>query len=394
MDARQGISGAILGAVLGRLPYGELVVTWPGGEVQEFRGASDGPRAQITLRDSAAVRRALLGGSVGFAEGYMDGDWDTPDLPGLLEFGLANLVQSGTRGGPAPRKPLERALHAIRSNTPKRARRNIAYHYDLGNDFYELWLDDTMTYSSAMFCDPGVEENLSNAQRTKWDRLLDLLQPGSHDHLLEIGCGWGGFALHAAKQAGCKVTGITLSQEQHDFARKRVAEEGLEGQVEIRLQDYRELDQTYTGIASIEMFEAVGEKYWPVFFGKIGNLLQNGKRAAIQTITISEGSFERYRANPDFIQRYIFPGGMLPSPERFKAAALAEGLSVGEPVFFGRSYAATLESWLRRFDEAHDQVTALGFEERFIRMWRYYLAYSRAGFLSGNIDVMQVNLER
>lgn len=394
MGAGSGIGGLIVGALVGQLRCGELTVTWPNGASQEFRGAADGPRARVVVRDAAAVRRVILGGSIGFAEGYMRGDWDTPDLPGLLEFGELNLRRSDTRGTAAPRRPVERALHAIRANRPRRARRNIAHHYDLGNDFYQLWLDDSMTYSSALFCDDRSDEDLCDAQRRKWDRLLDLLQPGRRDHLLEIGCGWGGFALHAAKETGCKVTGITLSREQHDFACRRVAEEGLEGLVDIRIQDYREIDRTFTGIASIEMFEAVGEKYWPAFFGKVSDLLESGRRAAIQTITIREEAFERYRTNPDFIQRYIFPGGMLPSVERFAQAARSGGLSVGEPVFFGHSYAATLEGWLARFEAVRDQVMELGFDERFVRMWRYYLAYCRAGFRSGKIDVMQVSLER
>ncbi len=377
-----------------RLPVGELVTSWPDGAEQRFTGSEAGPSVRLDLHDLAAIRRTLLGGSIGFAEGYMNGEWDTPDLPGLLDFAHTSMELAGARGGRSARKPLQRALHALRSNSPSRARKNIAYHYDLGNEFYELWLDDTMTYSSAMFEGEAAEKDLSEAQRTKWNRLLDTLQPTSRDHLLEIGCGWGGFALHAARESGCRVTGITLSQEQHDFATTRVAEEGLEGLIDIRLQDYRDVDQTFSGIASIEMFEAVGEKYWPVFFGKVAELLEGGKRAAIQTITIKDSVFEGYRTDPDFIQRYIFPGGMLPSPERFNLAAADQGLRAGEPVFFGTSYAKTLEGWLSRFDDVHDQVVALGFDERFIRMWRYYLSYCRAGFRSGNVDVMQVALER
>ncbi len=395
MAAGPGLGGIILAVLLGDLSCGEIVIAWPDGTEQEFSGEEDGPSARLMINDKAAFRRALTGGSIGFAEGYMEGEWDTPDLPALLEFASTNMNRIDRRVGPALRKPVQRALHFMRTNTPGRAKRNIEYHYDLGNEFYELWLDDTMTYSSAIFCDEDDDEDLCEAQHSKWDRMLDLLQPGPKDHLLEIGCGWGGFALHAAKKAGCKVTGITLSEEQHEFARKRVEEEGLEGKVDIRLQDYRDVEDTFTGVASIEMFEAVGERYWPVFFGKVAEVLESGRRAAIQTITICEESFERYRCNPDFIQRYIFPGGMLPSPGRFFEAAMAQGLSLhGEPQFFGKSYAKTLEAWLERFDEVREQVLALGFSERFIRMWRYYLAYCRTGFDSGNIDVMQVTLER
>ena len=394
MGASPGLEGALIGSLLRGLSYGDLVIEWPDGSEQEFSGVEEGISARLVVKDKSAIRRALAGGSIGFAEGYMRGEWDTPDLSALLELGNTNIERIGRHKLASPRRPLLRALHAMRANGPSRARRNIAYHYDLGNDFYRLWLDDTMTYSSALFAGDSPRPDLGEAQRRKWDQLLNLLQPGSNDHLLEIGCGWGGFALHAAKEAGCKVTGITLSQEQHDFASARVAEEGLEGRVDIRIQDYREVDQKFTGIASIEMFEAVGQKYWPVFFGKVSDLLEHGRRAAIQTITIREESFEEYRTNPDFIQRYIFPGGMLPSPERFRHAASERGLCVSEPSFFGESYATTLEAWLARFDDVRDQVIGLGFDERFVRMWRYYLAYCRAGFRSNNVDVMHVTLER
>ncbi len=247
-----------------------------------------------------------------------------------------------------------------------------------------------MTYSSACF-DEGCTD-LETAQHAKYERILGLADPDTRSHLLEIGCGWGGFAVHAAKTSGCRVTGITLSREQYDHARARVAEEGLEGRIDIRLVDYREVPGVFDRIVSIEMFEAVGEKYWPVFFRRMRELLARGGTAALQTITIPEDRFESYRSDPDFIQRYIFPGGMLPSPERFTVAAHAAGLEPGEPHFFGHSYAETLEAWLARFEAAEDDVRALGFDERFIRMWRFYLAFCRAGFRYDTIDVMQVAL--
>jgi cyclopropane-fatty-acyl-phospholipid synthase len=247
-----------------------------------------------------------------------------------------------------------------------------------------------MTYSAACYEQDCTD--LAEAQHRKWDRILEIADPDSRSNLLEIGCGWGGFAIHAAKQAGCRVTGVTLSQEQHDFARARVAEEGLEDKVEIRLQDYRDVSEVYDRIVSIEMFEAVGEKYWPVFFGRVRELLKAGGAAALQTITIPEARFESYRTGPDFIQRYIFPGGMLPSPERFEQAAAAAGLSVDTPRFIGDSYARTLDTWLTRFDSVTDDVRALGFDDKFVRMWRFYLAFCRAGFSYGTINVMQVGL--
>jgi len=222
--------------------------------------------------------------------------------------------------------------------------------------------------------------------------ILDLIQPDSRDRILEIGCGWGGFAIHAAKAAGCRVTGLTLSQEQADLARARVHKEGLDGQIDIRVQDYREVPETYSGIASIEMFEAVGEKWWPTYFESVKTLLDPGGAAGLQVITIAEDRFEEYKREPDFLQRYIFPGGMLPSPERFRLAAVSARLTMGEPYFFGRDYARTLAAWSGRFESVLPQIRALGFDERFVRMWRYYLAYCKAGFEAGNVDVMQVRL--
>ncbi len=419
MDATRAVYAPVARSVLGRLGAGHLTVQWPDGTMEEFSGAEPGPSAVLEVRRGSAMRRLLASGSIGFAEGYMQGDWDTPDLLSLLDLAMANIQRGDLRSLPTPLKPAQRVWHRLNDNTHQGSKKNIEYHYDLGNDFYELWLDDTMTYSCALFdgkvhpeqkgCAPSAEaaghadvcappdpdaEVLCEAQRAKWDRLLDVLQPSRKDTILEIGCGWGGFAVHAAAQAECKVTGITLSQEQFDYARTKVEEAGLEGRVDIRLQDYRDIEETYSGIASIEMFEAVGERWWPTFFGSVRDRLQEKGRAAIQTITICDESFDAYRARPDFTQRYIFPGGMLPSPSRFVEVARAAGLAPGEPRFFGQSYARTLETWLDRFDDVWPQVEALGFDERFRRMWRYYLAYCRTGFRYENINVMQVALDR
>jgi cyclopropane-fatty-acyl-phospholipid synthase len=373
--------------MLRRLRVGTLAVSMPDGREHVFQGKEAGPSAQIVLHDERVLRRLIAGGSVAFGEAYMDCDWDTPDLDTLLALGLAN--ESAWSSSEAL-TPLRKLLRPLPDNDPTGAKRNIAYHYDLGNDFYSLWLDPTMTYSAGCFEETG---DLEAAQRSKWDRVLELLQPTSRDHLLEIGCGWGGFAMHAAREAGCRVTGITLSEEQAALARQRVIEAGLEGDIDIRLSDYRSAPGRYSGIASIEMFEAVGERWWPVFFGRVRELLQPGAAAALQVITIADDRFERYARRPDFTQRYIFPGGMLPSPERFASAAHDAGLDVGEPRFFGRDYARTLMQWRERFEDALDDVRALGYDERFIRMWRYYLAYCRTGFDAGSIDVMQVRLE-
>jgi cyclopropane-fatty-acyl-phospholipid synthase len=388
-----------LGSLLGQLRFGELTVALPDGAEHRFTGAEPGPVARMDVRRGSVARRIALGGDIGLAETYLDGSWDTPDLKAVLDLGLGNMSAGWIADVPIAFKPIARAWHAMRDNSPSGgSKRNIAYHYDLGNAFYELWLDDSMTYSAACYDEPSEQaapvEALESAQRHKWDRILDIIQPGRGDHLLEIGCGWGGFALHAAKEAGCRITGLTLSEEQAELARRRVAEEGLDGQIDIRLQDYREVAGEYAGVASIEMFEAVGERWWPVFFSRVRELLRPGGVAGLQVITIEDGRYEDYRANPDFIQRYIFPGGMLPSPERFARAAKDANLTPCPPHFFGLDYARTLAAWSERFEAAVPQVRGLGFDERFVRMWRYYLQYCRTGFEHGAIDVMHVRLER
>ncbi|PKQ16894.1 MAG: SAM-dependent methyltransferase [Actinobacteria bacterium HGW-Actinobacteria-7] len=370
------------------LHAGHLTVIGRDGRARTFEGERPGPKAVVELKTPHAARRTVAGGSLGLAEAYMDGAWDTPDLDAVLSLGVANMNPAPTRT--TLLTPLARAWHALRDNDIEGSRKNISHHYDLGNDFYRLWLDSTMTYSSAIFSD--TDDDLTAAQLRKWDRLLETLDPKSTDHVLEIGCGWGGFAIHAARETGCHVTGLTLSAEQHAWATRAVEEAGLDGQVDIRLQDYRHVPEKFTHIASIEMFEAVGERWWPVFFRRVRELLPQGGAAALQVITIEEPRFEDYRNHPDFIQRHIFPGGMLPSPERFADSASSEGLQVGEPAFFGPSYARTLAEWRQRFEAAAPHVRTLGFDERFIRMWRYYLAYCQAGFSGGTIDVMQVRL--
>jgi len=383
------LSERLVSRVLDHLHRGEIELVLHDGTEKIFAGDEPGPKARVEILDPHCATQLLTSTNIGLAEGYMDGRWDTPDLDAVLDLGAANLV-ARPAALTAPTTPIQRALHRFRDNSPRGSKRNISAHYDLGNDFYRLWLDETMAYSSAMF---SGSEDLRSAQVRKWDHLLDLLQPGAKDHVLEIGCGWGGFAVHAARQTGCRVTGITLSEEQHAWASRLVEEAGLEDQVDIRLQDYREVPGTFDRIASIEMFEAVGERWWPVFFQRIRELLAAGGVAALQTITIDDARFDDYRRKPDFIQRYIFPGGMLPSPERFRAAASTCGLSQSEQTCFGASYVKTLSAWRERFEAAVPHVLELGFDERFVRMWRFYLAYCRAGFDAKTIDVCQVRLE-
>ncbi len=384
------VFGRGLLASLERVRYGELRLRWCDGRTFVFRGPDPGPQTSVSVIRPSAVRRAILGGSIGLAEAYMQGAWETSDLTATLEFSAANVDAARERGRKllAPLNPLNRAIHSLRTNTKRGAKRNICFHYDLGNEFYRLWLDPDMTYSAALF--DGTDTDLSAAQQRKWDRLLDLLDVRPGQSLLEIGCGWGGFAIHAAKTRGARVTGVTISEEQLAWARQRVAEEGLGSQVEIRHQDYRDIAEKYDRVASIEMFEAVGERYWPTFFGKLNDVLADGGRAALQVITIENARLDAYRRKPDFIQRYIFPGGMLPSPEAFRQTAERAGLRTEDPFFFGHDYAQTLNTWEQRFSTTVARVRALGFDDRFERMWRFYLAYCQAGFRSGSIDVMQV----
>ncbi|MHB1003802.1 MAG: class I SAM-dependent methyltransferase, partial [Thermoleophilia bacterium] len=264
------------------------------------------------------------------------------------------------------------------------------HHYDRGNDFYSAWLDPTMTYSCGIFERPG--EELSDAQRNKWDRLLELVEVSERDHLLEIGCGWGGFAVYAAGKTGCRVTGVTISREQHAWATELVRREGLEELVDIRLEDYRQVEGIYDKVVSVEMFEAVGERYWTRFFETVRNRLRSGGQAALQVITIRDESFAGYRRRPDFIQLHVFPGGMLPSVTRFREAASRAGLTMAAPAFYGAHYASTLSAWLKNFDNAVARDPSVVPDERFQRLWRYYLAYCIAGFRTRNIDLMQTRL--
>jgi len=385
-----------LGRMIERLrsaQIGALYLEASDGRRYQVIGAEPGPTAHVVLRQRRALRRFLLGGAVGAAEAYIDGDWDTPDLSATLEFFAANetALQAGF-GGNAAGRAVRRLYHMLRVNTRRGSRRNIAAHYDLGNAFYESWLDQSMTYSCAIF--DKSDEELEQAQAEKYNRLCERLAVGADHHVLEIGCGWGGFAEHAAKTTGCKVTGITISREQYDHACRRIHEAGLAERVAIRFQDYRDVDGHYDRVASIEMFEAVGERYWPVFFGKVRDNLASGGRAALQIITIDDLIFERYRKSADFIQRYIFPGGVLPSRTALVREATEAGLAWIGDQDFGRHYADTLAQWRDRFAAARSRIESLGYPDRFRRLWDFYLAYCEAGFRTGRIDLLQISLAR
>jgi cyclopropane-fatty-acyl-phospholipid synthase len=389
---RPPASARLLLHLLARLAHGELVVRTPAGSLHAFGSGHDAPgRGEFHFSDWELARDVLRGGDVAFAEAYIAGRWTTPDLPALLTV-LAHNEAAIERAfhGKRWQQWLFRARHWLNANTKRQAKRNIVAHYDLGNAFYGRWLDPTMTYSSALF-DGDCSRPLATAQHTKYERILRelALPPGAH--ILEIGCGWGGFAETAAR-AGYRVTGLSLSDAQTAYARERIARAGLADRVTLRIEDYRDHRGAYDGVASIEMFEAVGEPWWPMWFRAVRAALAPGGRAAIQTITIADERFDRYRTQSDFIQQYIFPGGMLASPSRFAAGARDAGLDPVQVHRFGRDYAETLRRWLAAFDSEIDAVRAQGFDEAFIRCWRFYLAYCIAGFASGSTDVAQYTL--
>lgn len=370
-------------------------VTWilPTGKVLKITGQRPGPDATVQINDYNFMRRAFASGTIGFAEGFMAGEWETPDLSVVLEafslnFDRLSALLSGN--------PVMRAVnifhHLLHRNSRAGSRRNIHAHYDLGNGFYSRWLDPTMTYSSALYERPN--QPLPEAQHAKYAALARTIDLAPGKHVLEIGCGWGGFAEFAAKEVGAKVTGITISQAQYDFARKRLFDQGLSEKAEIRLVDYRDVEGAFDAVASIEMFEAVGEEYWPAYFDKIREVLKPGGRAGLQIITIRDELFSRYRRRTDFIQRYIFPGGMLPSEARLKEETERAGLEWSDLKRFGQNYADTLAEWGRRFEAAWSEIRKDGFDERFRRLWRFYLSYCEAGFRTERTNVIQLGLSR
>nr|WP_143902027.1 cyclopropane-fatty-acyl-phospholipid synthase family protein [Tepidimonas thermarum] len=381
--------------LLQRMRHGTLELKTPDGQTLVFGEPGSGLRARLELRDWSVASAALRSGDIGFAETYLDGAWSTPDLSTLLRLMLANrqtledIIHGSWTG-----RLLYRVRHWLHRNTRRGSRRNIHAHYDLGNAFYRLWLDETMTYSAAWFeGDPG--RDLASAQRAKIARALRMAGVAPGTRLLEIGCGWGALAEMAARDFGARVIGVTLSTEQLAHGQQRMAEARLDGQVTLRLQDYRDIDDgPYDAIVSIEMIEAVGRAYWPTYFGALQRLLRPGGRACIQAIVIRDALFERYLRSTDFIQQYIFPGGCLLSPGALHDQARRAGLQVVDMLAFGRDYAETCRRWRHDFGARRDEVLALGFDERFVRLWSFYLAYCEAGFDAGDIDVVQCTLVR
>jgi cyclopropane-fatty-acyl-phospholipid synthase len=387
--ARDSLTARLVGLLGRRLCQGSLQVVTPRGERLDF-GDGGAPQAVWRLHHPRALWRLVSGGALGFAEGYLAGDWDTPDLMALLDLAAANEAALGAAaGGRGWLAAGERLRHRLRANSRRQAQRNIAYHYDLGNDFYSAWLDDTMTYSAAVFAAP--DEPLEAAQARKYARLAELAGVAPGRQVLEIGCGWGGFMSHAATR-GATVTGLSISAEQVAYANVRMQREGLAERARAVFRDYRDAGGSYESIVSIEMFEAVGEAYWDVYARQLAALLAPGGRAALQVITIEPDRFDGYRRNPDFIQRHVFPGGMLPSEPVLHEVLGRAGLTVVERHACGYDYARTLARWRARFEAAWPALTELGFDERFRRLWRYYLCYCEAGFMHDAIDVVQLGV--
>ena len=378
----------------GRLGEGRLDFVLPDGRRFRIEGKAPGIAAEIRIENADLFARLVREGDLGFCDAYLDGWWTTPDLQAFLDLiqRPANNVVGDSYPGMSLLRAYERMRFWLQSNSKRQAKKNIQYHYDLGNEFYRLWLDETMTYSSALFQNP--QESLETAQRRKYATMVDQIGVRDGEHVLEIGCGWGGFAEYAAKERGLRVTGLTISQAQHDYAVERIAKAGLSDRVEIKLQDYRDERGSYDGIASIEMFEAVGERYWPVYFDSLRDRLKPGRNATLQIITIADVRWHLYRKGVDFIQKYIFPGGMLPAPSVLRAEVEKAGLRVKGSIEFGESYSLTLRRWHETFNDRWGEVRKLGFDERFKRMWDFYLASCAGAFQGGNCDVTQITVTR
>ena len=378
-------------AILSNLHCGRLTLTLPDGSQHQFSGAMSGPDSDLTIHTESALRRLLHDGKMGFCEAFMDGEASSQSLPTLIELAVLHdkYLENALKTNIFRQAGL-RLFHMLRRNNKLGSAKNIAHHYDIGNSFYEAWLDPTMTYSSAVF--DSETDDLTTAQLNKYRRLAELadIQPG--DQVLEIGCGWGGFAKFVSQHIGAHVTGITISQAQLAYAEASLAEAGLQNKVDLKLMDYRDLQGRFDKIVSIEMFEAVGQAYWPVYFDTISRMLKSGGRAVIQSITINHDAFQSYRDQPDFIQRYIFPGGMLPSMPMLQTPVTQAGLELVAENGYASDYARTLQEWRARFLASWPSLAGDKFDNRFKRMWELYLAYCEGGFRAGMIDVKQILL--
>lgn len=379
------IAESFLRRMVGKLECGELVIETPAGDRLLFSGRRSGPQAKVTMHSWRCIWRLAFSSDIGFAEAYSDGEWSSSNLVALLKLASHNNALAEPLKFLRTPRFLLRLRHAMNRNTRRGSRRNITAHYDLGNDFYQHWLDPSMTYSAGIFS--SMKQTLEQAQDAKLDRVLSLLDLAGGEKVLEIGCGWGSLAERILKRHDCTMMGVTLSTEQLDFTQRRLRNLAMDERSDIRLQDYRDVRGTFDRIVSIEMLEAVGEVYWPTYFQNLRDRLRPGGVGVLQVITIDQDRFEDYRRRPDFIQRHIFPGGMLPTTEIIELETAKSGLKLVAKEFFGDGYARTLEEWRRRFLESWPAIETLGFDERFKRIWEYYLAYCQAGFETGAINV-------
>ncbi len=384
-------------AMLQSTEYGRIDFVLEDGRTFRVEGQNPGPAAVLNIHHKDLFSRLIREGELGFADAYLDEWWSTPDLQAFMDLMHMgeNIVYDDFPGLGVVRA-YEKLRFWMQRNSRAQALKNISYHYDLGNEFYQLWLDETMTYSSALFeIGPDTElQSTEAAQTAKYASMVDQMGVGPGDHILEIGCGWGGFAEYAAGQRGLRVTGLTISQEQLNYARQRIEKAGLSDMVELKMQDYRDETGSYDGIASIEMFEAVGRKYWPIYFETVRARLKPGANATLQIITVGDHRWEVYQRGVDFIQKYIFPGGMLPSPTVLRQEIESAGLNVLQSVEFGASYDLTLRRWHEAFNAKWDQIAAMGFDDRFRRMWNFYLTSCAAAFDNATVDVTQITITR
>ncbi|MEM6888271.1 MAG: cyclopropane-fatty-acyl-phospholipid synthase family protein [Pseudomonadota bacterium] len=380
-------------AMAKRMNTGRADFVLPDGRRFRATGKKPGAIAEMHIHNNDLFARLIREGDLGFCDAYLDGWWSTPDLQAFMDLVHSDNddLYDGFPGMFLVRN-YERLRGWMKRNHKRQAKRNISYHYDLGNEFYKLWLDDTMTYSSAYF--ESGQESLEVAQIAKYKQMIDEMGALPGDHILEIGCGWGGFAEYAARERGLRVTGLTISEEQFKYARERIEKAGLSDLVDFKLQDYRDEEGLYDGVACIEMFEAVGEKYWPLYFNALRERLKPGKTATLQIITVADRRWKVYKRGVDFIQKYIFPGGMLPSPSILRSQIASAGLAVEGSVEFGQSYDLTLRRWHQTFNEKWEQIAPLGFDERFRRMWNFYLTSCASTFMVENCDVTQITVRR
>ena len=384
-------SDKLVFSILKKINYGYLEITAFDGSILKFGNPKDSLKSNLIIRKSNFTYNLIRGGSIGFAESYMRGEFETDNLSNLIELTARNIKLIYKFSGLLDLPVINFIKNKIIKNTKSRSKDNIAKHYDLGNDFFSLWLDDTLTYSSAIFEDENV--NLSEAQNNKYQKLIDLLKPKNGDKVLEIGCGWGGFAEYIGKKYDVKLDCITISKKQYEYSKERIHKCGLNEKVNIEIKDYRDLSGKYNSIASIEMIEAVGQNYLDSYFKTIKGNLSNGGKAAIQAITIDDSLYDRYKNKQDFIQKYIFPGGFLPNKNSINKYVSDNDLTVNSYISYADDYASTLAIWKDEFNKKWELIKNQGFDLTFKRMWEFYLSYCEAGFKSKNIDLIQFSLQ-